>query len=979
MKKMMELGKWIFIVFAFAKANTATAQLTNNNPLIAADSIAQSRWVDSVYQSLDTKEKIGQLFMVDLFSNKGKAHEDRVRELVEKHKIGGIIFSKGGPSRQAALTNELQKKSKTPMLIAMDAEWGLSMRLDSTYAFPWNMTLGATAKNNHSYEVGKRIGEHCKRLGVHINFAPDVDINTNPINPIIGNRSFGEDVKNVTDKASAFMKGMQSTGTLASAKHFPGHGDTDQDSHKTLPTVEFTAARIDSVELYPYRRLIDEGLASAMVAHLNIPSLESRPGYPTSISEKVVTGMLKNKLGFKGLIFTDALNMKGASNFSAPGAIDLQAFKAGNDVLLISEDIPKSIKLIEEALENGEITKKRLEHSVKKILQAKYIVGLNAYQPIETKNLYEDLNTEKDEVVYENAIEAAITVLKNKNDLLPLKDLETKKIAYVQLGDDSGLTFYQELKKYAEVDKIVGDQLDELMDNLEPYNTVIVGFHRSNENPWKSHSMNSKQLNWLYEIARTHDVIFDAFVNPYMLAQFQTTSNFEAIIMSYQNSDLAQKVSAQMIFGARNVSGRIPVTAGEFTAGTGMDIASIKRLSYSNSPASVGLDNSILKKIDSVAQYTMDNKGAPGMQILIARRGKVIFDKSYGHHTYNDTEKVKSDDVYDIASVTKILATLPLIMELVEQKVISLDDKLSKLDKNYLNTNKQDITIREMLSHYARLQAWIPFYKYTLDSLDKKPSKDYYTNNLDQYHDLSVADGLFASQVVEDSIYNRILNSELRKRKEYKYSDLPYYILKKYIEEREGRNLDELTSTHFYKSLGMNNTGYLPLKKFAKTRIVPTENDRTFRNQLLQGYVHDQGAAMQGGIGGHAGLFSNANDIAKMMQMYLQEGYYGGRDYFKPETVNEFNTCYYCEEEVRRGVGFDKPQLEKVGPTCGCVSKRSFGHSGFTGAYTWADPDQEIVYVFLSNRVHPDAENRFLQRENIRTNIQQIIYDAIIN
>ncbi len=977
--RMMDTMKWLLVVFAFAKAYTSTAQLTNNNPLQAKDHVAQNKWVDSVYQSLDTKEKIGQLFMVDLFSNKGKAHEDRVRKLVEKNKIGGIIFSKGGPLRQAALTNELQKKSKTPMLIAMDAEWGLAMRLDSTYAFPWNMTLGANAKDAHSYEVGKRIGEHCKRLGVHINFGPDVDINTNPINPIIGNRSFGEDKQNVTDKASAFMKGMQSTGTLASAKHFPGHGDTDQDSHKTLPTVDFTAARIDSVELYPYRRLINEGLASAMVAHLNIPSLESRAGYPTSISEKVVTGMLKEQLGFNGLIFTDALNMKGASNFSAPGQIDLQAFKAGNDVLLISEDVPKSIKLIEEALKNGEITKERLEYSVKKILKAKYIVGLNNYQPIETLNLYNDLNTEKDDVVYENAIEAAITVLKNKDDLLPLKNLETKKIAYVELGDDSGLTFYQELKKYAEVDKIVGDQLDELMDNLATYNTVIVGFHRSNDNPWKSHSMNSKQLNWLYEIARTHDVIFDAFVNPYMLAQFQTTTNFEAIIMSYQNSDLAQQVSAQMIFGGRNVSGRMPVSAGEFKVGTGMDIASIKRLSYSNSPASVGMDGMILKKIDSLAQYTISQKGAPGMQILVARRGKVIFDKSYGHHTYDKSQKVEFDDIYDIASVTKILATLPLIMELVEQQVIQLDDKLSKLDKNYLNTNKEDITIREMLSHYARLQAWIPFYKYTLDSLDKKPSKDYYKNILDQYHDLSVADGIFANHVVGDTIYNRIINSELRKRKEYKYSDLPYYILKKYIEDREGRNLDELTSTHFYKSLGMNNTGYLPLKKFAKTRIVPTEDDQTFRNQLLQGYVHDQGAAMQGGIGGHAGLFSNANDIAKMMQMYLQEGYYGGKSYFKPETVNEFNTCNYCDDDVRRGVGFDKPQLKGSGPTCGCVGKRSFGHSGFTGAYTWADPEQEIVYVFLSNRVHPDAANRFLIKESIRTNIQQIIYDSIIN
>lgn len=969
----------MLLVFAFAKAYTATAQLTNNQPLIAADTLAQKQWVDSVYQSLELKDKIAQLFMVDMFSNKGKAHEDRVRNLVEKHRIGGIIFSKGGPYRQAALTNELQKKSQTPMLIAMDAEWGLAMRLDSTYAFPWNMTLGADQSHKNSYEVGKRIGEHCKRLGVHINFAPDVDINTNPLNPIIGNRSFGEDRDNVTAKASAFMKGMQSTGTLANAKHFPGHGDTDQDSHKTLPTVGFTAARIDSIELYPYKKLIREGLASAMVAHLNIPSLESRPGYPTSISKKVVTGMLKEQLGFNGLIFTDALNMKGASNFSAPGEIDLQAFKAGNDVLLISENIPKAISLIEQAITDGDVTLERLEHSVKKILQAKFIVGLNNYQPIDITNLAQDLNSEADDIVYENAIEGAVTLLKNKNELLPLKNLETKKIAYVELGDASGTAFYNELKKYAEVDKITGERLDDLLTQLEKYNTVIVGFHRSNDNPWKSYSMDSKQLNWLYEIARTHDVIFDAFVNPYMLSQFQTTTNFQSILVSYQNSDMAQEISAQMIFGARSITGRLPVTAGTFSLGSGEDLPAIRRLAYSNSPASVGFNSAMVAQIDSVAQFTMDKKGAPGMQILVARRGKVIYDKSFGYHTYDHTKAVDDFDIYDIASVTKIIATLPLVMELVEDNSINLDDSIGSLDPDFKYSNKSHITVREMLSHYARLQAWIPFYKYTLDSVNLKPLHSFYNNNAVDSYDIEVADHLFANRSVNDTIFDRIIKSELRSKREYKYSDLPYYILKKFIEKRAGRNLDELTTSHFYASLGMNNTGYLPLRKFSKSRIVPTENDQVFRNQLLQGYVHDQGAAMQGGIGGHAGLFANANDIAKMMQMYMQGGFYGGKRYFREETIDQFNTCYYCEEDVRRGVGFDKPQLEDSGPTCGCVSKNSFGHSGFTGAYTWADPEQEIVYVFLSNRVHPDASNRFLITENIRTNIQQIIYDSIVD
>ena len=965
----------VLVIFAFAKANSQQTI----NPLQTTDHEAQKHWVDSVYNSLSQEERIGQLFMVDLFSNKEQSHIAKVRKLVEQHKIGGIIFSKGGPLQQAHLTNELQAKSKTPLMIAMDAEWGLAMRLDSVYAFPWNMTLGAARKSTSSYEVGRRIGEHCKRLGVHINFAPDVDINTNPKNPIIGNRSFGEDKENVTQKSYAFMNGMQSTGTLACAKHFPGHGDTDQDSHKTLPTVDFTAARIDSIELYPYRRLINHGLASVMVAHLNIPSLESRAGYPTSISKKVVTDLLIDKLKFEGLIFTDALNMKGASNFSKPGDIDLAAFKAGNDVLLISEDIPKAIAKINAAIENGEITNDRLEYSVRKILMSKYKVGLNNYQPIDTENLVADLHTEEDDIVYESAMEQAITLLKNEKKMLPIKDLETKKIAYVHLGDDSGASFHKELNKYATVDEVKGDDLATLMRNLSKYNTVIVGAHRSNDNPWKSYKLTDKELTWLYEISRKHKVIFDGFVNPYMLSQLKTVSNIEAIVMSYQNSDWSQQLSAQMIFGARSMDGRLPVTAGKFKVGSGLTLQGIKRLSYGNTPGSVGLNSAMLAKIDSVAQHTIDQKGAPGMQILVARKGKVVFNKNYGGHTYGKNDPVESTDLYDIASVTKILATLPLIMELEDRKVLTLDEPIGVFDAKFKNTNKSEITLKEMLSHYARLKPWIPFYAYTLDTLDRTPLKEFYSKTQSKLYPIEVADHFYASPIVGDTIFNRIAESDLLEKLRYKYSDLPYYILKDYLESYYKKDLNELTQDHFYKSMGMTQTGYLPLKRFPKNQIIPTENDTLFRRQQIQGYVHDQGAAMQGGIGGHAGLFSTANDVAKMMQMYLQKGTYGGKTYFDATTFDKFNKRYYANDEVRRGIGLDKPSLDDVGNTCNCASDSSFGHSGFTGAFTWADPEEELVYVFLSNRVYPDAGNRFLIKENIRTNIQQIIYDSIIN
>src|SRR5690554_4875914 len=463
------------------------------NPLIVKDDFEnQKKWVDSIYDNMTLQEKLGQLFMVDIFSSDPKSKSDRIKNLITDYHLGGVIFSKGGPMRQAKLNNEFQALSKVPLMIGMDAEWGLSMRLDSTYAFPWNMTLGAISDNKIVEQVGRRIGEHSKRLGVHFNFAPVVDINTNPKNPIIGNRSFGEDRDNVTEKALAFMKGMQEAGVLANAKHFPGHGDTESDSHKTLPTIHFDEKRIDSVELYPYRSLIKHGLSSVMVAHLNVPALEPQEGVPSSLSRHIVTDILKDSLQFQGLIYTDALNMKGASNFSLPGDIDLAAFLAGNDVLLISEDVPKAITKIMEAYQAGIVTEERLSHSVKKILQAKYKVGLNQYKPIETKHLIEDLNRIKDETLSEILFENAITVLKNKDDILPIRKLEKKKIAYVKMGDDDGSVFLKELQKYAKVHEVSADNLDELIRKLSAYNTVVVGFHRSNESPWKDYKFSDK-------------------------------------------------------------------------------------------------------------------------------------------------------------------------------------------------------------------------------------------------------------------------------------------------------------------------------------------------------------------------------------------------------------------------------------------------------------------------------------------------------
>ena len=954
-----------------------TISFSQTRPLISEDPAQQRQWVDSIYKQMSLKEKVGQLFMIDVLSSDPASKTEKVKLLVEQHYVGGVIFSKGGPKRQAKLNNELQQLSKVPLLIGMDAEWGLAMRLDSTYAYPWNMTLGAIQEDKLIEEVGASIAKHSKRLGVHINFAPVVDINTNPENPIIGNRSFGENKNNVTRKAAAFMRGMHRENVLSSAKHFPGHGDTEKDSHKTLPTIDFSRDRIFREELFPYRRLIEEELSSVMVAHLNVPSLEERENFPSSLSHGIVTGILKEELEFNGLIITDALNMKGVANFDEPGEIDLAAFLAGNDILLYSEDVPKASARIIEAYNEGIVTEERLQHSVRKILSAKYKVGLNNYKPVETDYLIEDLNSIRNEVLSHRLYENAMTVIKNDRSLVPVRDLKTSKIAYVHFGKDSGDPFFEQLNRYTAVDSVSAENLNELLDKLENYNLVIIGYHQANDSPWSGFRMSDKEQTWLYEIARKNQVILNIFTRPYALLDLRTTANFEAIQVAYQNSVLAQQKAAQVIFGAIEAKGKLPVTAGdEFPVGTGYKTRNLDRLSY-GLPEQVGMNSYKLARIDELVDKAIKEKMTPGLQVLVARKGKVIYERNAGYHTYEQKTPVKASDIYDLASLTKILGTLPLLMELIDQNELELNTTLGEMLPEFRGSNKENITLLQMLSHYARFKSWIPFHRKTFDGKTSKPDVKYIRGQQDPGYDIRVAENMYVRNDIRDTVLTTIRNSELERRREYQYSDLPFYILKYFLEDIYGTSLDYLTQDRFYKSLGANNTTYLPLNKFPKEKIVPTENDNSWRGQLLQGYVHDEGAALLGGIGGQAGLFGNANDVAKIMQMYLNGGEYGGIKYFDEETVNKFNTCHYCEDDVRRGVGFDKPQLSKAGPTCGCVSMTSFGHSGFTGTFTWADPDEEIVYVFLANRIHPSATNTKLVRESIRSNIQELIYEAI--
>jgi beta-glucosidase-like glycosyl hydrolase/CubicO group peptidase (beta-lactamase class C family) len=956
-------------------------QLKDSDPSFLTDSTS---WADSVFNILTPDERIAQLFMVAAYSNKDKSHVDRIKKLIEENKIGGLIFMQGGPIRQANLINEYQSISKVPLMVSIDGEWGLAMRLDSTVKYPWQMTLGAIQDEKLIYQMGIDIGEQCKRLGIHVNFAPVVDVNVNPKNPIINARSFGEDKINVANKGIAYMKGMQSVNVMANAKHFPGHGDTDMDSHKSLPIIPHSKERLDSIELFPFKQLIENGLASMMVAHLYIPAYEKTANTATTLSKNVVTHLLQDSLNFKGLIFTDALNMKGVSSFFKPGVVDVKALLAGNDVLLFPKDVSTAILAIKQAIANGEITQKEVDRRCMKILKAKQWVGLDKYKPVEKEDLYKDLNTKKYEFLNQQLTEASLTVLKNENAIIPLKRLDTLKIASLSIGEGKISEFQNTLSLYTQVDHFTIKELDSkkntaLLDTLRQYNTIIVSIHKSNKNPWKSYKVRLGTKDMISNLALKNKVILAVFANPYSLIDFKSAESVDGLIMAYQNNNYANRSVAELIFGGLGANGKLPVTVSQtFKVGMGLAVEQSGRFKYTV-PEEVGVFGEELFQIDSIAMKGIREQAYPGCQVFVAKSGKVIYNKSFGYHTYDNKTPVKNTDVYDLASITKIAATLLTMMQLQDEGKFSLDDSL----KDYLSglipdsSKYGDLGLREILAHQSGLQAWVPFYLKTIRN--KELDGMIYCKDSTRFFPYRVAEDIYINQFYPDIIYQRILKGPIKK-KEYRYSDLGYYFLMKIAEEQTGEPLNEYVAK-VYNQLGMTTTGYYPRYRFPLDRIPPTEYDKVFRKQLIHGDVHDPGAAMLGGVGGHAGVFSSANDLAKLMQMYLNKGKYGGEHYIKDSTLAEFTKCQYCvNDKNRRGAGFDKPVRDgDGGPTCNCVSYLSFGHSGFTGTIAWADPEEEIVYIFLSNRIYPNADNKKLLHLNIRTDIQQVIYDALNN
>ncbi|SDR91045.1 glycoside hydrolase family 3 N-terminal domain-containing protein [Christiangramia echinicola] len=980
----MKLSKTLFIISISLLFGSLQAQ---DSDIKKPDFLQyeNSKWVDSIMVELSPDERIAQLFMIPAFSNKGEEHTQEVLKQIKEYKIGGLIFMQGDPKSQLELMNDYQLASEVPLIGAIDAEWGLGMRLENSISFPYQMALGAIQDDDLIYDMGVEIARQIKRSGLHINFGPVVDVNNNPQNPVINYRSFGEDKENVSRKGIAYMKGMQSQNLLATAKHFPGHGDTDTDSHYALPQINHPFERLDDLEMYPFKELINAGIGGVMVAHLDIPALDST-GAPSTLSKPIITGILKERLGFKGLIVTDAMNMKGVAEGNEPGVVDKDAVLAGNDLLEYSEDIPKAITEIRNAINSGLISQAEIDERCRKILAVKQWVGLDQYNSIPVENIEEQVNSPEAKWLNRRLVESSLTLLKNENSLLPLQKLDTLKIASVSIGATKETEFQKALNLYTKVDNFQlsreadDSEISELKEKLEAYNMVIVGLHDFSIRPRNKIDLANGVQSFISELAVQKNTVFSLFKNPYVINSLENIEEADVLIEAYQDSELAQELAAQLIFGGVGASGKLPVTVGEkFEAGDGLDVKGGIRFKYTV-PEDAGMNSKKLgNAVDSLMHQAMNAKATPGGVVLVAKDQKVVLHKAYGFHKYSDTIKVEKTDLYDLASVSKISTALPAIMKLSDEGKFDLEAGIDDYLPYFRNSNKEGIAFRQILAHQARFKPWIPYWKNTLRDNGSFRWNTFKKDSSARYP-VRVSDELWLHRNYKKKIFKAIKKSPLEAEAKYKYSGLLFYLLPDIVERLTNEDFIKYINENFYDRLGATTVTYNPSEKFELNRIVPTENDFNFRHEQIHGNVHDEGAIMMGGVSANAGLFANANDLAKLMQMYLNMGDYGGIRFIDESTLKDFTKTQFPENNNHRALAFDKPYLEYRGEksnTAKDASAESFGHTGFTGTMVWMDPKEDLLYIFLSNRVVPTRENTRLYKLNTRTQIQQALYDSI--
>jgi beta-N-acetylhexosaminidase len=949
----------------------------------------EQNWVDSVFNTLTEEERIGQLLMLRAHSNKGLAYENEVAGQITRTKAGGLCFFQGTTDRQAEVTNRYQNLSRIPLMISMDAEYGLGMRLSNAITYPRQMTLGAIRDEQLIYEYGREMARQCRRLGVHISFSPCADVNNNPANPVINDRSFGDDRYNVAAKAARYMLGLQDGGVMACAKHFPGHGDTDTDSHYALPLIAHGLDRLDSVELFPFKTLIKSGVASFMVAHLNVPSLE-KGRRPSTLSRSIITEQLREKMAFNGLIFTDAMEMKAVADSFPAGVADVEALKAGIDVVLLPVNPDAAFAAIKAALADSSYNRDQFHGSVRRVLRYKYRLGLTQPQRVEEVRLTPEINSPEAYLLKKNLFRQALTLVRDRDSIagfsddvvarLGKKQPGTLRVASLALGDTNLTIFQKNCALYMPIAHFGTDTSvnaavrQRLLDTLSKFDVVMVSHHKTRSKKATNYGLSVSQIELVHQLQAVVPITFTVFGNPYSIRAFD---NIQSLMVAFTEDPMAQEVAAQAWFGAADIVGRLPVEVSpeaRYRQGKVVHFHD-KRLAY-DLPESAGMSSDSLAILDKIAQELIETGAAPGCQMMVVKDGKIVWNKAYGHYTYERMTPVTTETMFDLASITKVAATTLAAMQLTDKGVFQLDKPVSTYVPALRGTNKEGILFNELLVHQAGLQAWIAFYKNTIDA-QKMPLTRLYRPAKEAGFSVPVAANLWMLDAYRDSIWQEIYASPLRSDKTYKYSDLTMFLTAQAIENTTKKSLDQYVYEQFYRPLGLSTMMYNPWKKGLSARCAPTEMDNYFRQQVIQGYVHDMGAAMMGGVSGHAGLFSTANDLAVLFQMLLNGGQYAGTRYLKPETVRLFTQRQMGS--TRRGFGFDMKELDPKATAnmSALAGENTFGHSGFTGNVVWADPDQNLIFIFLSNRTYPSMENNKLISGDYRPKLQSAVYRAI--
>lgn len=938
----------------------------------------EEKWVDSVFNSLTLEQQVGQL--MNLRANQpNKDFDTKIEEYIEKYNIGGVTFFRTDAEDLLLQANDWQAQAQTPMMIAIDGEWGLGMRINDGISYPYQMTLGAITNDSLISEMGRQIAEQCLRIGINVNFAPDIDVNNEPNNPVIGFRSFGEDPDNVARKGTAYALALQNNGVIPSMKHFPGHGNTATDSHHALPIIKNSLEEIEKIELYPFQYAIDKGVKGAMVGHLYFPALEPVVNQSSSLSKNIVTDLFRNKMNYDGIIFTDGLEMKGAYNGIAPDSVCLQAIMAGNDVLLLPINVEASMQIIINAAKNNADVKNRVEESCKKVLRHKYQIGLNNYTPQKTERLNNDLNQNKYFVLKQRLYNEAVTMLENKKEILPLKKSSNKKIAVVTFGKDNSISVKLNENGIVNTPFLINkdaseEEIKRTAKQLKSYDYVILNIRNTSSYPSKNYGITPAMINFVKDLPNSTKLIFNLFGSPYALDKFSFSRNISSILVGYEDNDMVANAIVDVLVGKMSPKGKLPVSVNKYKCGSGLGFKGF--LTPETLPVSL-IDNQYIRQIDSLLIDGISQKAYPGCQVLAMKDGKIIFEGNYGKFTYEGDKYVNADAIYDIASLTKLFASSFALMKLYDEGKLDLNSTLGDYFPFLNQSDKGEIKLIEFLTHQSGMTPWIPIYKMTCEG--NVPNMDYFREYIDENHTVRVARNLYISEDFRYEIYDTIMKSELKEKK-YKYSDLGFYFVPEIVKAITNQSFESYLEENFFKPLSLNHICFKPLNKHDINNIVPTEDDKYFRNQLICGDVHDQTAALFGGVSGHAGLFSNARDLAVMMQLLLNGGSANGTQFISEETINYFTSAPFADNENRRGIGFDKPELDPEAEfytPSKQSSMASYGHSGFTGTFAWADPANDLIVIFLSNRVYPTSDNNKLSKLNLRTEIHDLFYKAV--